>query len=157
MYGRTVFYMIRVRPFEFDDSREILDMEEVIFNEPNPLLCAMMESRPMEGFMVAEEDGELCGYLLGNILMDEARILLIAVKDGKRRRGVGTLLLKEYIESVIGRVNMIRLEVRASNLAAQTFYFKMGFRFVGMVHSYYRNGDNAYIMVRPMDNMTLFL
>ena len=149
--------MIRVRPFEFDDSREILEMEEVIFNEPNPLLCAMIENRPIEGFIVAEADGELVGYLLGNILMDEARVLLIAVKDEKRRRGIGTRLLNEYIDSVRGRVSMVRLEVRASNLAAQTFYFKLGFRFIGMVRNYYRNGDNAYIMVRPMDNMTLFL
>ena len=146
-----------IRPFEFDDSRELLEIEEAIFNEPNPLLYAMIESRPMEGFIVAEEDGEIVGYLLGTLLMDEARILLIAVKDKYRRRGIGSRLAKEYIESVRGRASMIRLEVRTSNLAAQTFYFKLGFRFIGMVNNYYRNGDNAYIMVKPMENMTLFL
>ncbi len=132
-------------------------MEESIFNEPNPLLYAMIESRPMEGFIVAEEQGEIVGYLLGTLLMDEARLLLIAVKDKYRRQGIGSKLVKEYVESVSGRANMIRLEVRTSNLAAQTFYFKLGFRFIGMVNNYYRNGDNAYIMVKPMENMTLFL
>lgn len=132
-------------------------MEEAIFNEPNPLLCAMIESRPQEGFIVAEKDGELCGYLLGTLLMDEARILLIAVKDRNRRLGVGTRLINEYLDSIKGRASMVRLEVRSSNLPAQTFYFKLGFRFIGMVSNYYRNGDNAYIMVKPMDNMTLFL
>jgi ribosomal-protein-alanine N-acetyltransferase len=149
--------LVTVRPFEFDDSRELLEMEETIFNEPNPLLYAMIESRPMEGFIVAEEEGEIIGYLLGTLLMDEARILLIAVKDKHRRRGIGSRLVKEYVESVTGRASMIRLEVRTSNLAAQTFYFKLGFRFIGMVNNYYRNGDNAYIMVKPMENMTLFL
>ncbi len=149
--------MIKVRPFEFDDSRDVLEMEELIFNEPNPLLCAMIESRPMEGFIVAEQDGEICGYLLGTLLMDEARILLIAVKDESRRKGVGTRLVNEYVDSIRGRASMVRLEVRSSNLAAQTFYFKMGFRFIAMVYNYYRNGDNAYIMARPMENMTLFL
>ncbi len=149
--------LITIRPFESDDSRAILDMEEAIFNEPNPLLQAMIEARPMEGFIVAEEDGEVVGYLLGTLLMDEARILLIAVKDKYRRRGIGSRLVNEYIESVKGRASMVRLEVRTSNLAAQTFYYKMGFRFIGMVYNYYRNGDNAYIMVKPMENMTLFL
>jgi len=149
--------LVTIRPFEFDDSRELLEMEEAIFNEPNPLLYAMIENRPMEGFIVAEENGEIVGYLLGTLLMDEARLLLIAVKDKYRRRGIGSKLVKEYVESVRGRVSMIRLEVRTSNLAAQTFYFKLGFRFIGTVNNYYRNGDNAYIMVKPMENMTLFL
>jgi len=157
LYGCKVVQLIIVRPFEIDDSREVLEMEELIFNEPNPLLCTMIEARPLEGFIVAEEDGEICGYLLGTLLMDEARILLIAVKEGRRRKGVGTRLVNEYIDSVKGRASMVRLEVRSSNLSAQTFYFKMGFRFIGLVNNYYRNGDNAYIMVKPMDNMTLFL
>jgi ribosomal-protein-alanine N-acetyltransferase len=152
-----VLCLITIRPFEFDDSRKILEIEEAIFNEPNPLLYAMIESRPLEGFIVAEAGGDLCGYLLGTLLMDEARILLIAVKDAHRRKGIGAQLVSEYVESVKGRASMIRLEVRASNLAAQTFYFKLGFRFIGMVNNYYRNGDSAYIMVRPMENMTLFI
>ena len=152
-----MFLLITIRPFEFDDSRAILDMEEAIFNEPNPLLYAMIESRPPEGFIVAEENGEVCGYLLGTLLMDEARILLIAVKDSRRRSGIGSRLVNEFIESVKGRASMVRLEVRSSNLSAQTFYFRLGFKFIGMVNSYYRNGDNAYIMVKPMENFTLFL
>lgn len=150
-------HLINIRPFDMDDAREILEMEEVIFNEPNPLLYAMIESRPMEGFVVAECDGQLCGYLLGTLLMDEARILLIAVKEGYRRKGVGTRLVNEFVDSVRGRANMVRLEVRSNNLSAQTFYFKLGFRFIGIVKNYYRNGDNAYIMVKPMEQLTLFL
>jgi ribosomal-protein-alanine N-acetyltransferase len=152
-----VLCLIIIRPYEFDDSRAILEMEEAIFHEPNPLLYAMIESRPVDGFIVAEENGELCGYLLGTLLMDEARILLIAVKEGRRRMGIGSRLVNEYVESIKGRASMVRLEVRSNNLAAQTFYFKLGFRFIGMVSNYYRNGDNAYIMVKPMENMTLFL
>lgn len=150
-------HLVRIRPFELDDSREILEIEEAVFHEPNPLLYAMIENRPMEGFIVAEEGGEVVGYLLGALYMDEARILLLAVKEGYRRKGIGSMLVKEYIDSVRGRANMVRLEVRASNLAAQTFYFKQGFKFLGMVNNYYRNGDNAYIMVKPMENMTLLL
>jgi [ribosomal protein S18]-alanine N-acetyltransferase len=149
--------LINIRPFELSDSREILDMEEAIFKEPNPLLYQMIESYPTEGFIVAEMDGNVCGYLVGVLFMDEARILLLAVKEKYRHMKIGTTLLNFFVESVRSRANMVRLEVRSNNLAAQTFYFKRGFRFVGIVNNYYKNGDSAYIMVRPLDRLTLFL
>lgn len=149
--------LINIRPFELSDSREVLDMEEAIFGEPNPLLYQMIESFPSEGFIVAEMDGVLCGYLVGVLFMDEARILLLGVKEKYRHRKVGTSLIRSFIESVRSRANMVRLEVRISNLAAQTFYFNQGFRFMGIINNYYKNGDSAYIMIRPLDRLTLFL
>jgi ribosomal-protein-alanine N-acetyltransferase len=65
--------------------------------------------------------------------------------------------MKTFIGAIQNRANMVRLEVRSNNLAAQTFYFKQGFRFIGIVSNYYKNGDSAYIMVKPLDRLTLFL
>jgi len=149
--------LINIRPFELSDSRDVLEIEEAIFNEPNPLLYQVMESLPAEGFIVAECEGVICGYLVGTIFMDEARVLLLAVKENFRNRKIGTELMNTFISSIQGRANMVRLEVRSNNLAAQTFYFKMGFRFIGIVKNYYKNGDSAYIMVKPLDRLTLFL
>jgi len=152
-----VTFLIKIRPFEMDDSVDVLEIEENIFNEPNPVLYAMIENYPSEGFLVAECDGTICGYLVGVQIMDEARVLLLAVKEGYRKRKIGTRLMESYIGSLAGRINMIRLEVRVSNLGAQTFYFKMGFKFIGIVKKYYRNGDSAYIMIKPLDPMTLLV
>ena len=149
--------LIHIRPFELDDSRAILDMEEEIFHEPNPVLFSMIENYPTEGFLVAEYDGVVCGYLVGVLIMDEARVLLLAVKEGYRNKKIGTTLMEYYIASVRSRANMVRLEVRVNNLGAQTFYFKLGFKFIGVVSKYYRNGDSAYIMLKPLDQLTLFL
>ena len=149
--------LINIRPFELSDSREILEMEEAIFREPNPLLFQMIESYPTEGFIVAEVDGVVCGYLVGVLFMDEARVLLLAVKEKFRHKKIGTTLINTFIDSIRGRANMVRLEVRSNNLAAQTFYFKLGFRFIGIINNYYKNGDSAYIMVLPLERLTLFL
>jgi ribosomal-protein-alanine N-acetyltransferase len=149
--------LINIRPFELSDSRDILEIEETIFNEPNPLLYQMMESLPSEGFLVAECDGAICGYLVGTIFMGEARILLLAVKENYRNKKIGTRLMTAFMNVIQGRANMVRLEVRSNNIAAQTFYFKLGFRFIGIVKNYYKNGDSAYIMVMPLDRLTLFL
>jgi ribosomal-protein-alanine N-acetyltransferase len=149
--------LINIRPFELSDSRDVLEMEEAVFNEPNPLLYQMMESLPAEGFLVAECDGVICGYIVGTLFMDEARVLLLAVRESYRNKKIGTELMTQFIAAVRGRANMVRLEVRSNNLAAQTFYFKLGFRFIGIVNNYYKNGDSAYIMVKPLDRLTLFL
>ncbi len=149
--------LINIRPFELSDSRDILEIEEAIFNEPNPLLYQMMEHLPSEGFLVAECDGAICGYLVGTIFMDEARVLLLAVKENYRNQKIGTRLMTAFMNAIQGRANMVRLEVRSSNIAAQTFYFKLGFRFMGIVKNYYKNGDSAYIMIKPLDRLTLFL
>lgn len=149
--------LISIRPFELDDTRAIIDLEEEIFKEPNPLLYSMIERYPAEGFLVAECDGVVCGYLIGILLMDEARVLLLGVKEPYRRKNIGTELMSVFHDSVKGRANMIRLEVRCSNLGAQTFYFKMGYRFVGMINRYYKNGENAFVMIKPLDQLTLFL
>ena len=152
-----VVCLINVRPFEPDDAPIVLDMEEEVFHEPNPLLYAIIDNCQTDGFIVAEYDGAFCGYIVGSLFMDEARILLLAVKEKYRRKGIGKRLVNTYVDSVRSRANMVRLEVRASNLAAQTFYFRLGFRFVGMINNYYRNGDSAYLMVKPMENLMLFL
>jgi ribosomal-protein-alanine N-acetyltransferase len=152
-----VVCLISVRPFDLDDTGDVLDMEKDVFDEPSPILYSMIERYPSEGFLVAEYDGVVCGYLIGTVFMDEARILLVGVKDGYRRKKVGTKLIEAFIASIRDRTFMVRLEVRVSNLAAQTFYFKMGFRFVGMIGRYYKNGENAYIMFKPMEQVTLFL
>ena len=149
--------MINIRPFELGDSRAILDLEEEIFNEPNPVLYSMIDSYPTDGFLVAECDGVVCGYLVGVLIMDEARVLLLAVKEGYRKKKIGTMLMEHYIGSVAGRANLVRIEVRVNNLGAQTFYFKLGFKFIGVISRYYRNGDSAYIMFKPLDQLTLFL
>ncbi len=149
--------LINIRPFEPEDSSIIFEMEEGIFNEPNPVLYSMIENYPTEGFLVAEYDGTVCGYLVGVLIMDEARVLLLAVKEGFRKKRIGMMLMENYIESVRSRANLIRLEVRVNNLGAQTFYFKLGFKFIGVISKYYRNGDSAYLMVKPLDQLTLFL
>nr|WP_255668367.1 ribosomal protein S18-alanine N-acetyltransferase [Methanocella sp. CWC-04] len=149
--------MIDIRPFEPEDTRAVIELEEEIFHEPSPILYSMIERYPIDGFYVAECDGVVCGYLIGVVLMDEARILLLGVKQEYRRKTIGSMLANYFIESVRRITNMVRLEVRSSNLAAQTFYFKMGFRFVGIINGYYKNGESAYVMIKPLDQLTLFL
>ena len=85
------------------------------------------------------------------LMVDEAHISTIATHPDWRRRGVGELLLLAMIDGAaeIG-ANVVTLEVRVSNVAAQTLYRKYGFEIAGRRKGYYSdNGEDALIMSTP--------
>jgi ribosomal-protein-alanine N-acetyltransferase len=88
------------------------------------------------------------------MMMKEAHIIAIGVRDSYRRLGIGEGLLIATIElAQILNANVVTLEVRASNEIAQELYKKYGFRVVGRRTKYYSSdGEDAVIM--STDNVT---
>ena len=82
------------------------------------------------------------------IMVDEAHITNIAMRELYRRRGVGELLLISIIDLATElNARFITLEVRASNTAAQSLYHKHGFTRVNLRRGYYTdNGEDAILM-----------
>jgi len=82
------------------------------------------------------------------MMMKEAHIIAIGVRDGHRRLGIGEGLLIATIElAQILNANVVTLEVRASNETAQGLYKKYGFRVIGKRPKYYSSdGEDAIIM-----------
>jgi ribosomal-protein-alanine N-acetyltransferase len=82
------------------------------------------------------------------MMMQEAHIIAIGVRDGYRRLGIGEGLLIATIElAQILNANVVTLEVRASNKIAQELYKKHGFQVVGTRLRYYSSdGEDAIIM-----------
>jgi ribosomal-protein-alanine N-acetyltransferase len=82
------------------------------------------------------------------IMVDEAHIINIAVREGYRRQGIGELLLIAGIDLASQlRASVVTLEVRASNIVAQNLYLKYGFNKMGVRKGYYTdNREDAFIM-----------
>jgi ribosomal-protein-alanine N-acetyltransferase len=82
------------------------------------------------------------------MMMKEAHIIAIGVRDSCRRLGIGEGLLIATIElAQILKANVVTLEVRASNETAQGLYKKYGFRVIGRRPRYYSSdGEDAIIM-----------
>ncbi len=96
-----------------------------------------------------EERNELVvGFVGVWLLIDEAHIVTIAVRDGYRRRGVGELLLIAAIETALKeRQTVVTLECRVSNAVALRLYEKYGFQQVGLRPRYYTDDhEDAYIL-----------
>ncbi|HEX2173789.1 MAG TPA: ribosomal protein S18-alanine N-acetyltransferase [Dehalococcoidia bacterium] len=95
--------------------------------------------------------GRIVGYLGLWLMVDEAHITNVAVRDSHRRLGLAHLLLLAAVD--ISRqvaANVLTLEVRVSNQGAQTLYDKFGFTVVGRRKGYYSdNREDALIMTTP--------
>ena len=82
------------------------------------------------------------------IMVDEAHITNIAVRELHRHQGIGELLLISTIDLATElNARIITLEVRASNTAALDLYHKDGFTQTGLRRGYYTdNKEDAVLM-----------
>jgi ribosomal-protein-alanine N-acetyltransferase len=102
----------------------------------------------------ASEAGEMLGYAVLMLAVDEAELLDIAIATRHQRHGLGRRLLEEMMV-LARRANKHRmvLEVRASNTAAIGLYRKAGFADIGLRREYYpaNNGrEDAILMGRNL-------
>jgi len=97
---------------------------------------------------VSEDDGGIAGFLIGRRVTDEAEILNLAVVPTGRRRGKGSALLEAALEEFRTHgVSRVFLEVRESNETGMGFYEKHGFFKTGRRAGYYREPDEAAIVM----------
>lgn len=88
----------------------------------------------------------------------EAHIVNIAIRQAYRHRGIGGLLLLKLINLALEEeVSIITLEVRKSNIKAQKFYGKYGFKIEGVRRGYYLdNKEDAVIMTTEGIRLEIF-
>ncbi len=92
---------------------------------------------------------------LKNVFSDSHKVghvISIAVLQEYRKKGIGTALLKEAISKMKSLYNTeaVYLEVRVTNYDAISLYKKMGFEEVRIIKEYYRDGEDAYVMVKKL-------
>jgi [ribosomal protein S18]-alanine N-acetyltransferase len=99
--------------------------------------------------LVSKEAGKVVGFLIGRQVGEEAEILNLAVAPTKRRRGEGEALVKAAMEEFRARrVSRVFLEVRESNESGIAFYAKQGFSKLGRRPAYYRDPEEAAIVMQ---------
>lgn len=86
---------------------------------------------------VERERDSVVGFSLTRTVADECELLLIAVLPGEQRRGVGTLLLDDFLDRArASGGSRVHLEVRDGNPAIG-MYRSAGFLSVGRRRNYY--------------------
>jgi len=139
---------------ELDDIQAIREIDDRSFPVPYSTAVWERENRnSLSRTLVVVDDGgedspELRGYLNFWIIMDEAEIHRIAVKEEYRRLGVASRLLQEMFK-ILGNMGTVsvHLEVRQSNHDAIKLYEKFGFMIKGRRRGYYEEtGEDALIL-----------
>ena len=109
---------------------------------------------PMQGvtLTIAEAGKAVAGFSLVRTVADESELLLLAVDPAEQRRGIGQLLLDEFIAGALARgAHRLHLEVRDGNPAIE-LYRASGFSPAGRRRNYYHGpGGEAF------DAVTLLL
>ncbi|WP_338467776.1 GNAT family N-acetyltransferase [Novosphingobium sp. ZN18A2] len=96
-----------------------------------------------EGDEPVREGDEVAGFFLARSVLDEEELLLFAIHPSFRRRGLGGILLRRFIETARNRgMHRLFLEMRRGNPAAG-LYAAHGFRPVGIRPGYYRTTDGV--------------
>ena len=98
--------------------------------------------------MVAEIDDTIVGFMVYELHKCRLHLLNFAVAGKWQRQGIGTQMAGKLQSKLSAqRRTRILLEVRETNLAAQLFFQKAGFRAVSVLRSFYDDTpEDAYVM-----------
>ncbi|UCE39191.1 MAG: GNAT family N-acetyltransferase [Thermoplasmata archaeon] len=145
--------MMLIRDFREKDLVHVSNLVVETFNRNyNPEFYISLFERWKRGFLVVEDERGVVGVLVAAISAPkEARILLMAIRPEHRGKGIGTMLLSEFISRCfIADIKSVSLEVRVSNESALRFYNNQGFDVISLLPSYYEDGEAGYLMRKAL-------
>ena len=109
---------------------------------------AMRPGEPRRRLLVAEEESRVLGFAQTVVVLGEAELESMAVAEVCRGQGTGGRLLRRAIEMArADGAEVLRLEVRQGNTAAQRLYERAGMTAAGVRREYYRDPvEDAVLM-----------
>jgi [ribosomal protein S18]-alanine N-acetyltransferase len=126
-------------PMRVDDLPEVLAIENDVYPYPwtrGNFLDSLYNGYQAE--VLRAPDGELVGYFLLMLAVDEAHLLNISVRRDLHGHGIGRLQLSRV--DTLARdhgMGSVLLEVRPSNLRAYAVYLRYGYTEIGRRKGYY--------------------
>jgi len=149
-----------LRLFEPDDIKYIVSINQRCLpeNYPDQFFLGLHYHAP-NAFFVAEFEDEIVGYIMcriergisgfGRLPAKKGHIVSVAVLPSIRRKGIGEALINAGMQGMSDYgVSEFFLEVRKSNEAAVAIYEKLGYTVRRVLRGYYRDGEDAYLMVK---------
>lgn len=140
-----------LRRMTISDVPAIHRLEQAIFSMPwseKDFVYEMTENK-VARYLVIEETGEIIAFAGAHIILDQAHVTNIAVRQDCRGRGLGRMITRALMQyaSNLG-AEYLTLEVRQSNVTAQNLYKSLGFVKVNVRKRYYEDtSEDAWLMV----------
>ena len=144
---------IVIRKAQLSDCEDICLIENTCFSDPWSKQSFEYQLSSNSGdILVAVVDGKIAGFINLSCVVGELTINNIAVLKEYRKQGIADRLLANALDKYSGS-DVAFLEVRESNIPAQSLYRKHGFFKFCERKNYYRNPtENAWLMTKDMKN-----
>lgn len=144
--------LVEIRTMNYADLNSVLTVEKKAY--PHPWTLGIFRDCLRIGYnaWVMTLDKKIIGYGIVMLSPGEAHILNICVGPDYQKKGLGRYLLRYILKkSKHTDIDMVLLEVRRSNAAAQQLYQSEGFHELGVRKAYYPadNGrEDAIILAK---------
>jgi ribosomal-protein-alanine N-acetyltransferase len=163
MVRESLQQTFRLRKFALTDLQTVMEINRLSLpeNYTDSFFVDLYKRFP-ETFIVAEEDGEIVGYIMCRIeaglsnlslggVIKKGHVVSVAVVLHHRRKGFGEALVARAIEAMrLYKAKQCFLEVRVTNDSAVSLYKKLGFEVARTVHGYYADGEDAHVMTKKL-------
>lgn len=143
-----------IRKATLEDIPDIYRIELLCFNDPWDYKSMIeMMTVFLTSFYVAEANGRVVGFCAGAVedTGDEkyGHVCNIGVSPDMRGFGIGRLLLRKLERDFfMDGCTAVSLEVRVGNTNARGFYELIGYEEVITFCEYYKDGEDAVVMMR---------
>jgi [ribosomal protein S18]-alanine N-acetyltransferase len=146
-----------IRPLTAKQLDEICRLNRRCFKQGenynrHTLSYLLSEPRTLSYRATTTPAGEMTAFIFVTTAADgTGHITTIGVAPEHRRRGLAQRLLT-HAENALRRrrISLVRLEVRVSNVAAQSLYRQLGYAVVQRLDGYYNNGEDGFLMVKSL-------
>ena len=153
----TVEQQVRIEPGSSEDIGSVMRVMDSAFGDrfgeawTRSQLGGILPMAGVSLIIAREPDtGDTIGFSLFRTVADESELLLIAVNPSSHRRGIGRMLLDDFMDRARNDgISRVHLEVRDGN-SAVGLYRHAGFSPVGRRRNYYHAPDG-----RRFDAVTL--
>jgi ribosomal-protein-alanine N-acetyltransferase len=139
---------VRVKAGSFEDLDEVMAVMDRAFGTEygeawtRSQLAGILPMAGVSLMLARDGSGDAIGFSLFRTVIGESELLLIAVIPEHHRRGVGRMLLDDFLDQARDdKVSRVHLEVRDGNPAV-AMYREAGFSPVGRRRNYY-HASNA--------------
>jgi len=163
MVRESLQQTFRLRKFALTDLQTVMEINRLSLpeNYTDSFFVDLYKRFP-ETFIVADEDGEIVGYIMCRIeaglsnlslggVIKKGHVVSVAVVLHHRRKGFGEALVARAIEAMrLYKAKQCFLEVRVTNDSAVSLYKKLGFEVARTVHGYYADGEDAHVMTKKL-------
>ncbi len=144
-----------VHPLTENHLREVLNLNLRCFKSGenyNKHTFSYLLSEPKTlSYRISTPTDKIVGFVFVMTGNGTGHITTIGIAPEHRRRGLAEKLLLHIEDALLKRgITTITLEVRVSNIAAQSLYRGLNYTIVQRLNHYYNNGEDGFLMVKSL-------